>query len=111
MTHKQVDKNLVMPITKANPHQNIIQMKGGVAYLQDCQKIQYLTHLQDLQRIQYQTPQVPSVIIKARHDHADSSVAKSISEFESPQENGEQIIVKYNKLLATIYSRISKLQS
>ena len=50
------------------------------------------------------TPQVPTVFIRSRHDDADSSIAKPMSEFEPPQENGEQITVKDNKLLITIFT-------
>ena len=40
-----------------------------------------------------ETP-VPATFIKSTHDEADSSEAKSMTQFESPQENGEQNIVK-----------------
>ena len=48
-----------------------------------------------------ETPQVPTVFIKSTHDEVDSSITKPITQFESPKENGEQIIVKDNKLLTT----------
>ena len=48
-----------------------------------------------------ETFQVPTVSNKSTHNDADSSRIKSMAEFEPPQENGEQIIVKENKLLST----------
>ena len=57
-----------------------------------------------------QTPQVPTVFVKSTHDESDSSITKPMTEFESPQENGEQITVVDNSLLSTNqpYSRNSK---
>ena len=51
-----------------------------------------------------ETPQVPTVFIKSTHDEVDSSITKPITQFESPKENGEQIIVKDNKLLTTNFT-------
>ena len=48
--------------------------------------------------IPIKTPQVTAVFIRSRQDDADSSIVKPMFEFEQPQENGEQITVKGNKL-------------
>ena len=48
-----------------------------------------------------ETPQVPTVFIKCRQDDTDSSIVKPMTEFQSSQENGEQITVKNNNLQTT----------
>ena len=46
-----------------------------------------------------ETPRVPTVSIKCTHDDGGSSINKLWTEFEPLKENGEQIIIKDNKLL------------
>ena len=106
MTNKHVHKNPERPIIKANSYHNIKQMKGSLPHLQDeagdsiCGTLIGSTE----GSIPIETPQVPTVFIKSRHNDDDSSITKPKSEFESPQENGEQITVQDNKLLTTNFT-------
>ena len=94
MTHKHMDKNPVRPITKGNPNHRL-DTDGGESG----------TPTESSEgSIPIKTPKVLTVFIRSRHDDADSSVAKSMSEFEPLQQNGEQITVKDNKLLPTNFT-------
>ena len=98
VTHKHVDKNPVRPITKANPHykHHTDEGESGIPSGLSEDLISDLPTGSLKDSIPIKTTQVPTVFINARHNDADSSAAKPLSEFESPQENGEQIVVKDN---------------
>ena len=103
MTHKHVNKNPVRPITKANPpHKHDTDERESATSTglsEDSISGTPAGSSEDSRTIE--TPKVPTVLIKSRHDDADSSRTKPMTEFESSQENREQITVKDNKLLTT----------
>ena len=99
MTHKQLNKNPIRPITKLIFITVMIQMKRSLVHLQDCQKIQFGTPTGSSEdSIQIETPQVPTNLIRSRHNDTDSSRIKPVTEFEPPKENGQQTAIKDNKL-------------
>ena len=95
MTHKHVDKNPVRSIIKAYPHHKHVTDDGesttSTGLSEDSISGTPTGSTEDSRLIE--TP-VPATFIKSTHDEADSSEAKPMTQFESPQENGEQNIVK-----------------
>ena len=96
MMHKQLNRSPVMPRTRQRESAISSRLSEDSIFDTPTRSSKVL--------IPIKTPQVPTVFIKSRHDDADSSAVKLISEFESPQENGEQITAKDNKLLTTNFT-------
>ena len=110
MTPKQLNKNPVRPIIKVKPHQKLVideresakdegESTASKELPEDSIPDIHIGTTEDSKHIE--TPQVPTVTIKSTHDEVDPSEDKSMTEFELPKENGEQKIVKDNKLLYT----------
>ena len=105
MTHKHVNKNPIRPIIKVIPYhkhhtdegesaKNEGQSATSIELSEDSTSDTTTEATEDLKPME--TPQVPNDIYKSTF----SPTLMSTSEFESPKENGEQIIVQDNKLLS-----------
>ena len=109
MTHKHVNKNPIRPIIKVIPYHKHHTDEGESAknegesatsteLSEDSTSDTTTEATEDSKPIE--THEVPNDIYKSTHNETDSPTLMSTSEFESPEENGEQIIVQDNKLLS-----------
>ena len=103
MTHKHVDKTPVRPITKTNPHHkhDTNEWESGITSGLSEDSISGTPTGSSEDSVPIETPKVSTIFNRSRHNDADSSIAQPISEFEPPQENGEQIAVRDNKVVTT----------
>ena len=106
MTNKQLNKNPVRPIIKAYYHHKLDIDEGesttSTELSEDSMFHTPTASSEDSRPIE--TPHVPTVSITSKHDNVQSSIIQPMTEFESPQENGEQITVKENKLLTSNFT-------